>query len=144
MGYFEEKAVRNKWTKLELEFLIDNKGKASTTITKIVADVPAEGGGIMSAEGKIFLEGKKVSTVPIGGNQSTRFNATFIFDVDTPKFSWDFIPPVALDMGLSSKSLPVKVVISHTHGRLTRSFQAFPRGSMETELKRRLFISDFS
>jgi len=53
-GYFEEKAVRNKWTKLELEFLIDNKGKASTTITKIVADVPAEEGGIMSAEGKIF------------------------------------------------------------------------------------------
>lgn len=135
-GHFEEKSVEGR-TNLELELQAHNRGKVSTTITRVIAKVPIGTYTFTPFEGEIFVEGKKTNTITATAHQSSpRFIATFSIGVDQPKFTEGQTLPQFRSMGLGGRKLPIKVVFSHTYNRIERKFDLYEKDSPDALLRK--------
>jgi len=139
-GYFEEDSEKNSGRKgyvsAYLEIFVDNRGERGTTIKRVIARVPTEGGSIMSAEGVLADEKRLPINLPSG--ESTLLKVLFDFDIGPPHFAEDFTTPAAVSMGFTGKRLVVDVAIVHTYGAEGTHYHAYPKDSRITEIARRL------
>jgi len=139
-GYFEEdtekKSGRKGYVSAYLEIFVDNRGERGTTIKRVIARVPTEGGLIMSAEGVLANERRLPINLP--SDESTLLKVLFDFDIGPPHLAEDFTTPAAVSMGFTGKRLVVDVTIVHTYGAEGTRYDAYPKDSRITDIARRL------
>jgi len=132
VGFFLE---LGKETIVTLRIFADNVGLKDTSIKRIVATVPAEGGGVTLADGR--LQDGKVLPLDIGAGKSDVLNVTFNFASARPRFTTrdkSQMLPSALASGFTGRSLYVRVVIEHTHGKAFTHYVTYSATAAETFL----------